>query len=172
MQQSEQVSELFGAMAKAQAAIRNPAKNTKNTYYKNEYADLTSVLNAIRPVAAANGLSFVQSVDMIDDRVTIQSQVSHSSGEWIRCSAMIPLPEDSKNVCQDIGIISTYIRRYQAQSMWCINAEDDTDAQTLTKPEVNKQDDRFLDDLLDADSKINGLSNEQYAKQVRQKGKK
>lgn len=168
MQQSEQVNELFAAIAKAQAEIRNPAKNTKNTYYKNEYADLTAVLNAIRPVAAAHGLSFVQSVDMVDDRVTVQSQVSHSSGQWIKSSAMVPLSENVKNVPQEIGIISTYIRRYQAQAMWCINAEQDDDAQPLTEPEKSDE----LDDILGSKSQINGLSDEQFAKQIKQKGKK
>lgn len=168
MQQSEQVDELFTAVAKAQAEIKNPAKNTKNTYFKNEYADLTAVLNAIRPVAAAHGLSFVQSVDMVDDRVTVQSQVSHSSGQWIKSSAMVPLSDNVKNVPQEIGIISTYIRRYQAQAMWCINAEQDDDAQPLTQPE--KADD--LDDILGSKSQISGLTDEQFAKQVKQKGKK
>ena len=168
MQQSEQVDELFTAVAKAQAEIKNPAKNTKNTYFKNEYADLTAVLNAIRPVAAAHGLSFVQSVDMVDDRVTVQSQVSHSSGQWIKSSAMVPLSENVKNVPQEIGIISTYIRRYQAQAMWCINAEQDDDAQPLTEPEKSDE----LDDILGSKSQINGLSDEQFAKQVKQKGKK
>lgn len=171
MQQSDQVNELFGAIAKAQAEIKNPAKNTKNTYYKNEYADLTAVLNTIRPVAAAHGLSFVQSVDMIDDRVTVQSQVSHSSGQWIKCSAMVPLSDNVKNVPQEIGIISTYIRRYQAQAMWCINAEQDDDAQPLTEQVEEKVDD--LDDILGSKSQISGLSDEQFAKQVKQKkGKK
>ena len=167
MQQSDQVNELFGAIAKAQAEIKNPAKNTKNTYYKNEYADLTAVLNTIRPVAAAHGLSFVQSVDMIDDRVTVQSQVSHSSGQWIKCSAMVPLSDNVKNVPQEIGIISTYIRRYQAQAMWCINAEQDDDAQPLTEQVEEKVDD--LDDILGSKSQISGLSDEQFAKQVKQK---
>lgn len=172
MQQSEQVDELYKSLSLAQKHIKNPAKNTKNTYYKNEYADLTSVLNAIRPVASAFDLVFIQSVDMVDDRVTVQSQICHGSGQWIKCSAMVPVPEDSKNICQDIGIISTYIRRYQAQSMWAINAEDDTDAQTLSEPAKKQEDDEFLNDLLDSESKISGLSNEQYAKQVKQKGKK
>lgn len=168
MQQSEQVDELFTAVAKAQAEIKNPAKNTKNTYFKNEYADLTAVLNTIRPVAAAHGLSFVQSVDMVDDRVTVQSQVSHSSGQWIKSSAMVPLSDNVKNVPQEIGIISTYIRRYQAQAMWCINAEQDDDAQPLTQPDKPDE----LDDILGSKSQISGLSDEQYAKQVKQKGKK
>jgi hypothetical protein len=185
MQQSEETSDLFAAMAKAQAEIKNPGKNTKNTYYKNEYADLTSVLNAIRPVAAAHGLSFIQSVDMVDERVTIQSQVSHASGQWIRCSAMVPLPQQSKNVPQDIGIISTYIRRYQAQSMFCINAEEDTDAQTLSERQVSLDLDAkkaaHIDALLDSTrsnrakfleiyqvKKIEDLNDTQYHAAVKQ----
>jgi len=186
MNQSEQVNELFTAMAKAQAEIKNPAKNMKNTFFKTEYADLTAVLNAIRPVASSHGLSFIQSVDMIDDRVTVQSQISHNSGQWIRCSAMVPLTPGAKNVPQDIGIISTYIRRYQAQAMWGINAEDDNDAQTLTDnsigiESIDAKKVAHIDALLDSTKsnrqaflkvygveKIENLTESQYDKAVKQ----
>ena len=50
MEQSENIAEISAALSKAQAEIRNPAKNIQNTFLKNKYADLTSVLNCIRPV--------------------------------------------------------------------------------------------------------------------------
>ena len=80
---------------------------------------------------------------------------------------MVPLSDNVKNIPQEIGIISTYIRRYQAQAMWCINAEQDDDAQPLTEQVEEKVDD--LDDILGSKSQISGLSDEQFAKQVKQK---
>ena len=79
MEQSESINELATALAKAQAEIRNPGKNTKNTFFKNEYADLTAVLGCIRPVASANGLSFIQAVEAKAGHVCVSSQISHSS---------------------------------------------------------------------------------------------
>jgi hypothetical protein len=86
MEQSESINELATALAKAQAEIRNPGKNTKNTFFKNEYADLTAVLGCIRPVASANGLSFIQAVEAYKaGHVCVSSQISHSSGgQWIK----------------------------------------------------------------------------------------
>lgn len=155
MNQSEQVNELFGAMSAAQAELRNPVKNMRNSHFKNEYADLTSVLDAIRPVISSHGLSIIQSVDMIDERVTIQTQINHQSGQWIKCSAMVPIPE-TKNICQTIGTISTYLRRYQALSMVGIaTSEDDDDAQSLTTDRIGFEDQTpqrvaHLDALLDS----------------------
>lgn len=140
MNQSEQVNEIFAALAKAQAEVKNPSKNMRNAHFKNEYADLTSVLDAIRPVLSAHGLAIIQSVDMIDERVTIQTQIAHSSGQWIRCSAMVPIGE-TKNICQTIGTVSTYLRRYQALSMVGIaTSEHDDDAQSLTNDRIGFED--------------------------------
>ena len=89
MEQSENIAEISAAISKAQGEIRNPAKNTKNAFFKNEYADLTAVLNCIRPVASANGLTFMQGVEAYGDRVAVTSQITHSSGQWIRQVASV-----------------------------------------------------------------------------------
>ena len=114
MEQSESINELATALAKAQAEIRNPGKNTKNTFFKNEYADLTAVLGCIRPVASANGLSFIQAVEAYNGNVAVTSQISHSSGQWIKQVASVEVPKSSKNPIQDLGSMATYLKRYQA----------------------------------------------------------
>lgn len=152
MEQSENINELTAALAKAQSEIRNPSKNTKNTFFKNEYADLTAVLGCIRPVASANGLSFIQSVEARAGHVCVSSQVSHSSGQWIKQTASVELPKASKNPIQDLGSMATYLKRYQAQSMWAVCADEDTDAQDLTIGIEDISDEKVahLDAMLDA----------------------
>lgn len=158
MEQSENIAEISAAISKAQGEIRNPAKNTKNAFFKNEYADLTAVLNCIRPVASANGLTFMQGVEAYGDRVAVTSQITHSSGQWIRQVASVALSTSSKNPIQDLGSISTYLKRYQSQSMWAICADEDTDAQDLTVDtsigieniSVIKKNVAWLDALLDS----------------------
>ena len=150
MEQSESVNELATALAKAQAEIRNPGKNTKNTFFKNEYADLTAVLGCIRPVAAANGLSFIQAVEAYNGNVAVSSQITHSSGQWIKQVASVEVPKTSKNPIQDLGSMATYLKRYQAQSMWAICADEDTDAQDLGIEDINDEKVAHLDAMLDA----------------------
>jgi len=150
MEQSESVNELATALAKAQAEIRNPGKNTKNTFFKNEYADLTAVLGCIRPVASANGLSFIQAVEAYNGNVAVTSQISHSSGQWIKQVASVEVPKTSKNPIQDLGSMATYLKRYQAQSMWAICADEDTDAQDLGIEDINDEKVAHLDAMLDA----------------------
>jgi len=152
MEQSESINELTSALAKAQSEIRNPSKNTKNTFFKNEYADLTSVLGCIRPVASANGLSFIQAVEAYNGNVAVSSQISHSSGQWIKQVASVEVPKTSKNPIQDLGSMATYLKRYQAQSMWAVCADEDTDAQDLTIGIEDISDEKVahLDAMLDA----------------------
>jgi len=150
MEQSENINELTAALAKAQSEIRNPSKNTKNTFFKNEYADLTAVLGCIRPVASANGLSFIQSVEARAGHVCVSSQVSHSSGQWIKQTASVELLKTSKNPIQDLGSMATYLKRYQAQSMWAVCADEDTDAQDLGIEDISDEKVAHLDAMLDA----------------------
>ena len=150
MEQSESINELTSALAKAQSEIRNPSKNTKNTFFKNEYADLTSVLGCIRPVASANGLSFIQSVEAYNGNVAVSSQISHVSGQWVKQVASVELPKSSKNPIQDLGSMATYLKRYQAQSMWAICGDEDTDAQDLGIEDISDEKVAHLDAMLDS----------------------
>jgi len=150
MEQSESINELTSALAKAQSEIRNPSKNTKNTFFKNEYADLTAVLGCIRPVASANGLSFIQAVEAKAGHVCVSSQISHSSGQWIKQTASLEIPKSSKNPMTDLGSMATYLKRYQAQSMWAICGDEDTDAQDLGIEDISDEKVAHLDAMLDA----------------------
>ncbi len=148
MKQSEIINELSAALAKAQLEIKNPAKNATNPFLKNRYADLGSCLNSIRAVAAVNGLAFVQSVEMFADSISISSQISHSSGQWIRQTAVAVIQAGGKNLMQDVGSMSTYLKRYQAQSMWAISGDDDTDAQEITTGGIDERKAAHIDALI------------------------
>jgi len=148
MEQSELINELSASLAKAQLEIKNPAKNATNPFLKNRYADLGSCLNAIRAVAAVNGLAFVQSVEMLGDSVSVSSQISHSSGQWIRQTAKTIVQNGGKNLMQDVGSMSTYLKRYQAQSMWAISGDDDTDAQEITTGGIDERKAAHIDALI------------------------
>ena len=181
MEQSELVNELSASLAKAQLEIKNPAKNATNPFLKNRYADLGSCLNAIRAVAAVNGLAFVQTVEMLGDSVSVSSQISHSSGQWIRQTAKTIVQNGGKNLMQDVGSMSTYLKRYQAQSMWAISGDDDTDAQEITNTGIDERKAAHIDALIVSTNSnktaflqlyritdIKELSEESYSKALKQ----
>jgi len=181
MEQSELVNELSASLAKAQLEIKNPAKNATNPFLKNRYADLGSCLNAIRAVAAVNGLAFVQTCEMLGDSVSVSSQISHSSGQWIRQTAKTIVQNGGKNLMQDVGSMSTYLKRYQAQSMWAISGDDDTDAQEITATGIDERKAAHIDALIVSTNSnktaflqlyritdIKELSEESYSKALKQ----
>ena len=51
--QSDVVGDIFGALAKAQKTIQNPAKNAKNSHFKNTYTTLDEGLNVVRDALSA-----------------------------------------------------------------------------------------------------------------------
>lgn len=122
MQQSESIKELAAALSKAQGEIENAAKNAANPHFKSRYADLSEVLNTIRPVFSANGLSVVQSPSFESGVVSVTTQINHSSGEWMRGVVSAPV---TKQDAQGVGSAITYCRRYSLAAFAGIAQEDD-----------------------------------------------
>lgn len=112
---SPTIGKLAEALAKAQAEIKNAAKDKDNPFYKSTYADLASVWDACREPLSKNGLSVTQPFSFDDKgRVILHTLLLHSSGEWI-CS-QIPL-NPVKNDPQGMGSAMTYMKRFSLSSI-------------------------------------------------------
>jgi hypothetical protein len=122
MKQSESIKSLAEAMAQAQGAMGAAIKGSSNPFFKSKYADLGSVIEAIKPHFAANGLSYVQFPVSGDNSVGVTTRLMHSSGEWLEQDYYIPL---GKMDAQAAGSAITYARRYALQAIAGIPAEDD-----------------------------------------------
>jgi hypothetical protein len=114
--------ELFTALAKMQGEVENATKGSLNPHFKSKYADLAEVLNTVRPVLAANGLSVVQSPSFDGTVAHVTTTIAHSGGGYIygRMSC-IPAKQDG----QGIGAATTYLRRYSLAAICGIAQEDD-----------------------------------------------
>jgi hypothetical protein len=113
MKQSESIKNLAEAMAQAQGAQMGSAiKGSSNPFYRSKYADLGSVIEAIKPHFAANGLSYVQFPVSGESSVGVTTRLMHSSGEWLEQDYFIPL---GKMDAQAAGSAITYARRYALQ---------------------------------------------------------
>ena len=114
---------LASAMAKAFAAIEGATKSANNPHFKSKYADLTSVIEAIKPALVANGLFFTQSPRPNDKGVEIETILHHASGEVFSLGSLF-VPAD-KNNAQAFGSALTYARRYALVTAFGVPVEDD-----------------------------------------------
>jgi len=122
MNKSDSIAEIAGALAKAQSEIANAHKKSVNPHFRSSYADLAEVLNTVRPVFASHDMSVIQAPEYGDGIVTVETMITHSSGEWIASSVSAPV---SKQDAQGVGSAITYCRRYGLAAMAGIAQEDD-----------------------------------------------
>lgn len=132
---SEHINELATALAKAQGSIPNATLNRINPHFKSKYADLSSVLDAIRAPLAANGLSVTQTIEPAAQGMRLVTTLMHSSGQFI--TSEYPLPATARP--QEMGSALTYARRYSLAAMICNAADEDDDgnAAQTAKPNGN-----------------------------------
>ena len=119
---SDQIDLISAALAKAQAEIENPLKDSTNPHFKSGYADLANVLEVCREPLSKNGLSITQPLFFEADKIFLATILSHTSGQWIK--SFIPLPIQ-KPGSQEIGSCITYMRRYSLSALVGVFQEDD-----------------------------------------------
>lgn len=111
------------ALVKALAEIGGAAKDKVNPAFKSRYADLESVVNAIKPVLAKHGLAFTQHTEPSEDGVIVETVVRHEGGETESLGKLY-VPANKKDA-QGFGSALTYARRYGLMTAFGVPAEDD-----------------------------------------------
>ena len=142
MNKSESIAAISQAIAKAQGEVENASKNAKNPHFKSKYADLAELLNTVRPVFSGHGLAIVQMPSFVDGVASVETLISHSSGEWISSICSAPV---SKQDAQGVGSAITYLRRYSLAAM-CGIAQEDDDANSAVGHAPKKKELPTLDD--------------------------
>lgn len=150
MIKSESIKELATALAKAQAEIENASKNANNPHFKSRYADLAEVLNTVRPVFSKHGLAVMQMPSFSDGVASVETLITHSSGEWVANIASAPV---SKQDAQGVGSALTYLRRYSLAAFAGVAQEDDDGESAIGR---NKKTQKMSgNDLAETQRKIN-----------------
>ena len=133
---SEEIGKLAKALVSAQAEVESALKFSTNPHYGSPYADLTSVLTAIKPALAKHGLAMVQYPGYGEGIVTMTTVLVHDSGEWLQSPvAAIPITKQDPHGAMS-GI--TYLRRGCASSLMALIADDD-DGNAAVGPAPAKQ---------------------------------
>jgi len=122
MNTSESIKNLAESLCKAQAEMGGAVENKKNPFFKSDYADLTSVIKAIKEPFATHGLSYTQFPTNEEGRVGVVTMLMHESGEYLEHSYTLPT---TKADPQSAGSAITYARRYALQSIAGIPTADD-----------------------------------------------
>jgi hypothetical protein len=114
---------LSAALVSALAEIGGAAKDKVNPHFKSKYADISSVIDAIKPVLARHGLGFTQHSQPSEAGVIVETVVHHRSGGQLALGALF-VPAN-KNDAQGFGSALTYARRYSLMTAFGVPAEDD-----------------------------------------------
>jgi hypothetical protein len=129
MKSSESINELATALCAAQSQMGGAVKDSANPFFKSRYADLTSVIKAIKQPFADNGLSYTQFPVNDDSGVGVSTRLMHISGQWLEMEYTLPTVKKDP---QASGSCISYARRYALQSIAGIpTAEDDAESAML-----------------------------------------
>lgn len=147
MKMSNGKSLLAEALSKAQAEFpvieknrvaKIPTKDGRSYSYK--YADLTDVVNAIRPFLTKNGLAFSQGVARTESGEVLRTTLLHAGGESIYSE--VPFAAAQGSGPQAVGSALTYARRYGLSALLGIVTDEDDDAQSaerVSQPIANER---------------------------------
>jgi hypothetical protein len=116
------------ALAKAQGEMTIAAFNTQNAFLKNRYANLESVLNAVREILCKYEICHTECVEYFDDKPFLVVKLIHSSGQFLESKLKL---EPKENTPQCLGGLITYYRRYLLSAICSLTqgAEPDDDGE-------------------------------------------
>lgn len=142
---------LAAAYVKAWAEMPNVQKNSNNPHLGNDYADLSAVLETVKPVFAKYDLALFQAPgELSGDGLAVKMPyvLFHSSGQSLTGVSELPCSGPAKKdgtapkpTAQTVGSAITYGRRYQAQCIAGIASVDDDGnaASNVTAPRGAKE---------------------------------
>ena len=130
------MKELFSALAKAQSQIRGALKDSTNPHFKSRYADLESVMDAMRQPFGDNNLGVIQTVRDFEAGAMLVTIITHASGDSIE--SMVPFMV-GKNDSQGVGSALTYARRYGLATACGISQTDDDAEAAMGRFQPQKQ---------------------------------
>ena len=118
--QSSDIKLLNQALSKAQGQLEGALKDSKNPFYKSNYADLEAVWGVARQPLADNGLAVTQTP--CKDGTHLITHLLHDSGQWTKGYWPILC---SKKDSQGFMASVTYARRGALSAMVGVHTTDD-----------------------------------------------
>ena len=120
------LNEIGAALAKAQADMTNPKFDRENPHFRNRFASLAAVRDAVIPVLAKHGISLTQDLTSEGNAVRCLTILTHASGQQMRFGPL-SMPA-TKADAQGLGSAATYARRYALMAVAGVVGDEDDDA--------------------------------------------
>jgi hypothetical protein len=122
---SEDLKDLFTALAKAQGDMVLAPSNSINPYFKSKYSNIEDVIKSSRPSLTKHGLSVIQQIISSDDGQSILHTIlAHASGQWIESTMRINPP---KADIQSFGSFLNSISRHSYTRIVGMGVKEDDD---------------------------------------------
>ena len=128
-------NQLIEALHKVQGQISGVKRDSTNPHFKNRYASLEAVVDALRPVLQANDLNVTQAPGRFTELgcIEITTTISHISGQSMSSVFEIPL---SKKDSQGAGSAITYGCRYSLMALFLLPPQDDDAEGSIDRSET------------------------------------
>jgi hypothetical protein len=117
---------IYQKLHEAKLEIGKVAKNAKNPHFKNTYADLNALIEAVEPILLDKGLILLQP---IKDGKVFSIITDVNSASFVESFIALPIGITP----QQMGSAITYFRRYTLSSLLTLQAVDD-DGQHASQP--------------------------------------
>lgn len=144
---------ICAAYVAAFAELEAATKIASNLHFKSKYADLPTVIDAIKPHLAKHGLAFMQMPKPSEGGISIETVLIHSSGDKLSMGVLF-VPAN-KHDAHGYGSALTYARRYALQTCFGLPTEDDDGnaavkaQQTASTKTITASQFAILQDLID-----------------------
>jgi hypothetical protein len=122
---------IYKKIHEAKKEIGVVKKNAKNPHFKNTYADLNALIEAVEPILLDKGLIMLQPIK--DGKVFTQI-IDIETFEMVESAIDL----SANLTAQALGSQVTYYRRYTLQSLMSLQADDD-DGQRASTPQPIKE---------------------------------
>lgn len=116
---------VYSALASAQSAMGKAIKDAENPHFKSRYADLSSVVEAVRPALNANGIAFFH-IPAQNEFGHVMTTVLYHGASETSISADVPLILGKQDM-QGYKSATTYAKRIGLESVTGIAPDDDDD---------------------------------------------
>lgn len=127
---NQALDSIGAALAKAQAEMANPKFDKTNPHFRNKFASLAAVRDAVVPVLSKHGICCLQDLRNVTGGVACTTILLHTSGQSMTFGPLeMPV---SKNDAQGFGSAATYARRYHLMAVANVVGDEDDDANQAT----------------------------------------
>ncbi len=130
---------LAAALLKVQKEIDSVEKLGENPHFKSKFAELSDVIDALKPILNKHGILFLQVpvVPTFEGTLALSTILVHvDSGEAVEATAEVPL---AKADPQAYGSAVTYTRRYSLVSILGLKTVDDDGNAASSAPRAKQE---------------------------------